>query len=466
MIGWSRWRRNAVQIRPSGFVKLTSSASGASRSTSRAMPATSGIVRSACASPPGPAFSPSTCSTPWRRGISKSELPATVAVDLDRHDDRVGAGQRFDAVGRRAHRDAASRSPPRARAASCCMRSSGAGVEVDEPHGRAREHRIGVEVVQRRQPERRRARADEHDGRCFAHHVPAGRRIRCARGEAAVDDELRAGGVRAVVGREIAARASRRRRRVASRPFGTCRAGACHARDRGRAELLAQHVGVDEARDAPSSRARRTARARARRPSSCRAPRTCSRCRRSFPREPCSPATDEMLTIEPDPCPIIVSATAFMPRNVPTWLIVTIRMYSSSVVLVMPTIRNTPALLTSTSMRPNRDRVVVDDRGPVGFARHVVTEVRGARHRAPWRRAHRRRRARRPASRCAPSATNSRASAAPCPRAAPVISATLPSSRPIAGSYDSHAPRARRAPPGGVSTISATSASGRGAENR
>src|SRR5688572_8494787 len=33
----------------------------------------------------------------------------------------------------------------------------------------------------------------------------------------------------------------------------------------------------------------------------------------------------------------------------------------------------------------------------------------------------------------APSATKSRASASPCPRAPPVISATLPSSRPIDG---------------------------------
>ena len=33
----------------------------------------------------------------------------------------------------------------------------------------------------------------------------------------------------------------------------------------------------------------------------------------------------------------------------------------------------------------------------------------------------------------APSATNRRASASPCPRAAPVTMATLPSSRPVIG---------------------------------
>ncbi len=94
--------------------------------------------------------------------------PAIEAVDLDGHNHRVGAGERVDTVGEAFDRDAA-----------CSGRLERAGqpghafqrgrFQVDEPNGRGREHRVGVEVVQHRQPERRAARADENDRGRLSH---------------------------------------------------------------------------------------------------------------------------------------------------------------------------------------------------------------------------------------------------------------------------------------------------------
>ena len=50
-------RRSSSVIRPAGFVKLTSVAPGALRSTSRAIASMTGIVRSAFAKPPMPVVS-------------------------------------------------------------------------------------------------------------------------------------------------------------------------------------------------------------------------------------------------------------------------------------------------------------------------------------------------------------------------------------------------------------------------
>ena len=91
-----------------------------------------------------------------------------------------------------------------------------------------------------------------------------------------------------------------------------------------------------------------------------------------------------------------------------------------------------PALFTRMSSRPNRSTVSVTIVGPLALVGDVVMAVRSTDRSSARARALRpRRRARRRSSTFAPSAANSRASAAPCPRAPPLISATLPSSRPM-----------------------------------
>ena len=51
---------------------LSIHASGQSSSMSRAMPTSTGMLRSARMIPPGPTVSPTDCLMPWRSGISRS----------------------------------------------------------------------------------------------------------------------------------------------------------------------------------------------------------------------------------------------------------------------------------------------------------------------------------------------------------------------------------------------------------
>ena len=61
--------RHSVVI---GLVRLSNQASGQSSSMSRAMPTSTGMLRSARDTPPGPTVSPTGWWIPWRAGISRS----------------------------------------------------------------------------------------------------------------------------------------------------------------------------------------------------------------------------------------------------------------------------------------------------------------------------------------------------------------------------------------------------------
>src|SRR5579864_3549907 len=143
-----------------------------------------------------------------------------------------------------------------------------------------------------------------------------------------------------------------------------------------------------------------------------------------------------MLMIDPERCEIICGATARMPRNTPVWLIATSRSQSSNDVCVIVAHSSTPALLTSTSSRPrSRTTCSTTSAHRSGDVTSCSTKV------APMSAA-----VLAPSSArtsvtntWAPSLANSRASAAPCPRAAPVTSATRLSSFPM--------PPALQAPP-------------------
>ena len=79
---------------PAGFVKLTSTAPGASRSTMRAMSRITGIVRSALAKPPTPVVS---CPIrPKSRARQLVAMPRRLAADAQLGDDEVGAADRLD----------------------------------------------------------------------------------------------------------------------------------------------------------------------------------------------------------------------------------------------------------------------------------------------------------------------------------------------------------------------------------
>src|SRR5919201_3192681 len=163
---------------------------------------------------------------------------------------------------------------------------------------------------------------------------------------------------------------------------------------------------------------------------------------------PISPATDPMLTITPRPCRRIWGSTAWMQRAGASRLTATIcciTLSRASMELPPPT----PALLTSTSIRPYASIVLSTSRST---SARSLTSVGTARARPPcrtissasaWIRS-----ARRAASTtAAPWRASSRAVAAPIPLDAPVTTATLPRiSRPraICLSHPEHAV-ARRA---------------------
>ena len=149
-----------------------------------------------------------------------------------------------------------------------------------------------------------------------------------------------------------------------------------------------------------------------------------------MPRVPCIPAIDEMLTIDPPPAARIDGATARMPSRAPIrFTSRTLRTWSRGASSMRPT-GITPALLT---------RIVGGPKASVAVATTAVQRCSsrtssGSKRAAPPSRAAS---ASPPSASTsvtttrAPSATNSSASAAPCPRAAPVMSATRPSSRPV-----------------------------------
>ena len=92
-------------------------------------------------------------------------LPPVVPIDLHRHDHGIGPGKRIGPVSCGADRDAAA-GLSLERGRELLHPFERASVEVDEPDGRVREHRVGVEIMERREPERRRAGADQNDVRC------------------------------------------------------------------------------------------------------------------------------------------------------------------------------------------------------------------------------------------------------------------------------------------------------------
>src|SRR5437868_3258314 len=163
---------------------------------------------------------------------------------------------------------------------------------------------------------------------------------------------------------------------------------------------------------------------------------------------PISPATDPMLTITPRPCRRMWGSAAWTQRAGASRLTATICCITSSPAsMELPP--PTPALLTSTSIRPYASIVLATSRST---SARSVTSVGTARARPPcrtissasaWIRS-----ARRAASTmAAPWRASSRAVAAPIPLDAPVTTATLPrSSRPRAmcPSHPEHAV-ARRA---------------------
>ena len=95
--------RHSVVI---GFVMLSIHASGQISSMSRAMPTSTGMLRSARMIPPGPTVSPTDCLMPCRSGISRSwRMLSNAPVEMHDHD-VVGALERVAPIGGGRHGDA------------------------------------------------------------------------------------------------------------------------------------------------------------------------------------------------------------------------------------------------------------------------------------------------------------------------------------------------------------------------
>src|SRR5690606_21663483 len=142
---------------------------------------------------------------------------------------------------------------------------------------------------------------------------------------------------------------------------------------------------------------------------------------------PFIPATEQVLMMTPLRWSRMTGATAAIPRNTPVWLTATTLAYSSGVVSSRPLLSHTPALFTRMSMRSHRRRVAATTSAQ---ARWSVTSSSWNQPCSPSSAA-----TSAPAvcgrsvtTTRAPSRANSRATAAPWPRAepAPVTMATLP----------------------------------------
>src|SRR5882724_1167564 len=145
---------------------------------------------------------------------------------------------------------------------------------------------------------------------------------------------------------------------------------------------------------------------------------------------PTSPSCDEMLTIEPPPARRMAGMAALLPRNTPVALTSITRCHASSGVSSTRPVALMPALLTSTLSLPKRCSAsatascqsfsrVTSSRTKAASPPLAATSASTARPSASSTSA---------MTTCAPSRANILASAAPMPRAAPLISATFPAS--------------------------------------
>ena len=141
-----------------------------------------------------------------------------------------------------------------------------------------------------------------------------------------------------------------------------------------------------------------------------------------------SPATLDRLMIEP-PVGFIAGSAARQPRNVPSTLTRYISRKSASVVDSMSPKRPMPAELSKTSRRPWRATRSATTRGQASSS---VTSRTAVVCGAPSAAASAARpiSSRSVATIVAPSAARRSAAARPMPDAAPVMSATLPATRP------------------------------------
>ena len=137
-----------------------------------------------------------------------------------------------------------------------------------------------------------------------------------------------------------------------------------------------------------------------------------------------------MLMIDPPPARRMAGITLLVPRNTPLALMSIMRSQSSTVVSSIRPPPPMPALLTRTFSLPKRlwatptafcqsDSLVTSRRAKAAsppFALMSASTPRPSASRTS------------PMTTCAPSRANINASAAPIPRAAPLINATLPAS--------------------------------------
>src|SRR6266849_4848392 len=151
------------------------------------------------------------------------------------------------------------------------------------------------------------------------------------------------------------------------------------------------------------------------------------------PGAPTSPAVDEMLMIEPPPACRNAGIACFVPRKTPLTLTAMMRSQSSSDVSSILARKRMPALLTSTFSLPYEFTAVAtaarQSASRVTFRCTYVALPPEALISASTFLSSSLRMS--PSTTAAPSRTNIRPSTAPCPRAPPLISATLPSSRPM-----------------------------------
>ena len=149
---------------------------------------------------------------------------------------------------------------------------------------------------------------------------------------------------------------------------------------------------------------------------------------------PTRPSWDEMLMIDPPPARRMAGMAAFVPRNTPLALMSIVRVQSSTVVSSIRPHPPMPALLTRTFSAAKRDAA-----RPTAACQSasLVTSSRTKAASPPlalmsastaWPSATRMS----PMTTRAPSRANRRASAAPIPRAPPLISATFPASLMVA----------------------------------
>src|SRR2546428_4973704 len=170
---------------------------------------------------------------------------------------------------------------------------------------------------------------------------------------------------------------------------------------------------------------------------------------------PTSRSCDEMWTIEPPPARRMAGMAALLPRNTPVALTSITRCHSSSGVSSTRRAALMPALLTSTLSLPKRRSVsatascqsasrVTSSRTNAALPPLAATSASTARPSAS---------STSPMTTCAPSRANIFASAAPMPRAPPLISATFPASLMSASRSRAHS-YARLAPCGPSPTTS------------